>query len=164
MQLPSRVVAACLTALFCRTRQEKRQVEDWLHGAFTHVSSLEEKAAQAKQLHAAELSDVLSNLELSKQDLVCSEQARAAEADKSAFLTATLHSLKSFCDSQTRKLSESCASLHISEHLRNSSEQRLEGLKAQRDRLADQVESLRIGKLAQDTEVRAAEVSTCVNS
>jgi len=56
-----------LAALLSRTRQEKRQVEDRLHGTVIHVSSLEEKAARAKQLHAAELSDVISNLELSKQ-------------------------------------------------------------------------------------------------
>jgi len=81
---------------------------------------------------------------------VHSEQARVAEADNSASLTAALQSLKSFCDSQTQQLSESCASLHISDHLRNSSEQRLEGLTAQRDGLARQVESLRNGKFAQD--------------
>ncbi|KAL0032849.1 hypothetical protein WJX77_002453 [Trebouxia sp. C0004] len=114
-------------------------------------------AARAKQLHAAELSDVISNLELSKQDLAHSEQARVAEADNSASLTATLQSLKSFCDSQTHKLSESCADLHISDHLRNSSEKRLEGVTAQRDRLADQVDSLRNGNYAQDREVRAVE-------
>ncbi|DBB01825.1 TPA: hypothetical protein ACH3X1_000436 [Trebouxia sp. C0004] len=146
-----------LAALLRRTRQEKRQVEDRLHGAFIHVSSLEAKAARAKQLHAAELSDVISNLELSKQDLAHSEQAHVAEADNSASLTATLQSLKSFCDSQTHKLNESCADLHISDHLRRSSEQRLEGVTAQRDRLADQVDSLRNGNYAQDREVRAVE-------
>jgi len=56
-----------LAALVSRTRQEKRQVEERLHGVFTHVSSLEEKAARAKQSHAAELSDVITNLELSKK-------------------------------------------------------------------------------------------------
>ncbi len=38
-----------------------------MHGTFNHVSSLEEKAARVEQLHAAELSDVISNLELSKK-------------------------------------------------------------------------------------------------
>ncbi len=56
-----------LTALLSRTRQEKRQVEERLHGTFTHVSSLEEKAARAEQSHAAELSAVIANLELSKK-------------------------------------------------------------------------------------------------
>ncbi|KAL0039299.1 hypothetical protein WJX79_002302 [Trebouxia sp. C0005] len=151
-----------LTALLSRTRQEKRQVEDRLHGVFTHVSSLEEKAARAKQSHAAELSDVITNLELSKKDLVHSEQARVAAANNSASLSTTLQSLKSFCDSQTHKLSESCASLHISDHLCNSLEQRLEGVTAQCDRLANQVDSLRDGKFDQNREVRAVEFK-CVN-
>ncbi|KAL0039269.1 hypothetical protein WJX79_000928 [Trebouxia sp. C0005] len=151
-----------LAALLSRTRQEKRQVEDRLHGVFTHVSSLEEEAARAKQSHAAELSDVITNLELSKKDLAHSEQARVAEANNSASLSTTLQSLKSFCDSQTHKLSESCASLHLSDHLRNSLEQRLQGVTAQCDRLANQVESLRNGKFDQDREVRAAEFK-CVN-
>jgi len=55
-----------LTALVSCIRQEKKQVEERLHGTFTHVSSLEEKAARAEQSHAAELSDVITNLELSK--------------------------------------------------------------------------------------------------
>ncbi len=56
-----------LAALVSRIRQEKRQVEERLHGTFTHVSSLEERAARAEQSHAAELADVISNLELSKK-------------------------------------------------------------------------------------------------
>ena len=56
-----------LAALLSRTRQETRQVEDRLHGTVIHVSSLEEKAARAEQSHAAELADVISNLELSKK-------------------------------------------------------------------------------------------------
>ncbi len=55
-----------LTALVSCIRQEKKQVEERLHGTFTHVSSLEEKAARTEQSHAAELSDVITNLELSK--------------------------------------------------------------------------------------------------
>ncbi|KAL0032986.1 hypothetical protein WJX77_009536 [Trebouxia sp. C0004] len=105
-----------LAALLRRTRQEKRQVEDRLHGAFIHVSSLEAKAARAKQLHAAELSDVISNLELSKQ-------------------------------------------VRLPYHLRRSSEQRLEGVTAQRDRLADQVDSLRNGNYAQDREAGSDSLS-----
>ena len=54
-------------ALVNRIRQEKRQVEERLHGAFTRVSSLEEAAARAKQLHAADLSQVVSNLQLSQK-------------------------------------------------------------------------------------------------
>ncbi|DBA96124.1 TPA: hypothetical protein ACH3X1_015610 [Trebouxia sp. C0004] len=119
-----------MSCCFVKPHQAREEeVEDRLHGNFIHVSSLEDKAARAKQLHAAELSDVISNLELSQQ------------------------SLKSFCDSQTHKLNESYADLHISDHLRNSSEQRLEGVTAQHDRLADQVDSLRNGNYAQDREL-----------
>ncbi|KAL0044774.1 hypothetical protein WJX82_009005 [Trebouxia sp. C0006] len=151
-----------LTALVSCIRQEKKQVEERLHGTFTHVSSLEEKAARTEQSHAAELSDVITNLELSKTDLVQSEQARIAEANSSASLTAELQLLKSFCDSQTHKLAESGADLYISDHLCKGLEQRLEELTAQRDRLAYQAESLRNGKFDQDREVRAAEFK-CVN-
>ena len=56
-----------LAALVSRIKQEKRQVEERLHGALTHVSSLEEKAGRAEQLHASELSAVISNLELSQK-------------------------------------------------------------------------------------------------
>ena len=91
-----------------------------------------------------------------------SKQARIAEANTSASLTADLQILNSFCDSQTHKLSESCADLYISDHLRKGLDQRLEGLTAQRDRLAGQVQSLRNGKFAQDQEVRAAEFK-CVS-
>ena len=96
------------------------------------------------------------------QDLVQSEQARVAAANNSASLNAELHLLKSFCDSQIHKLAESGADLYISDHLRKGLEQHLEKLTVQRDRLADQVESLRNGKFPQDQEVRAAELK-CVN-
>lgn len=56
-----------LTALLSCIRQEKKQVEERLHDTFTHVSSLKEKAARAKQSHAAELSAVSTNLELRKK-------------------------------------------------------------------------------------------------
>ncbi len=56
-----------LTALYSRTKQEKKLVEERLHGTFTHVSSLEEKAARAEQSHATELSAVITNLDLSKK-------------------------------------------------------------------------------------------------
>ncbi len=90
-----------------------------------------------------------------------SEQARVAEANNSASLTAELQLLKPFCDSQTHKLSESGANLYIY-HLRKGLEQRLNKITAQRDRLADQVQSLRNGNFAQDQEVRAAEFK-CVS-
>ncbi|KAL0044569.1 hypothetical protein WJX82_000941 [Trebouxia sp. C0006] len=151
-----------LTALLSRTRQEKKQVEERLHDTFTHVSSLEETTARAEQSHAAEMATVITNLELSKKDLVLSQQARVAEANNSASLTAELQLLKCFCDSPTHKLAESGADLYISDHLRNGLEQRLEELTAQRDRLAYQAESLRNGKFAQDQEVRAADFK-CVN-
>ena len=56
-----------LSALLSCIRQEKKQVEERLHDTFTHVSSLKEKAARAKQSHAAELSAVSTNLELRKK-------------------------------------------------------------------------------------------------
>ncbi|KAL0019717.1 hypothetical protein WJX77_003927 [Trebouxia sp. C0004] len=63
-----------MSCCFVKPHQAREEeVEDRLHGNFIHVSSLEDKAARAKQLHAAELSDVISNLELSQQDLAHSE-------------------------------------------------------------------------------------------